>query len=504
MPHSTHYGNFCKRLLVVWCVHFTAMDFLAFSQPPPCPVTWGPTVQISNTPFDAFVPQLAVVGDTVHMVYHAGAVHYRRSTDAGQTWGAQIELVSADSMSSSLGNPPIAVHGQAVSVVWSNRNASGAITSNKIRRSTDGGATWLEPQILVRNDPLMPLRLPSIAVHGDQAYVTMTRFVSSQLQYFIMVSSDGGVTWDSVRQITFVSESHGLGNICVTALGVHLVFERAAQPSGREISYMVSTDSGTTWSEETVLSTIDNYQAWEPNVAADDAGNVYVSWQDAKYGSIGGFAGTVLLRKSTDNGQTWLPEVQVSPLPSARHSSLSTDENFVHVIWDDERNGVLNGTIQYRGSADGANTWCYETTIGDTQDVETGGAVVSGRGSLYVAWSSYLWTGPPANVYFRKGEYSVVSVGERLLIPQSFIVSSAYPNPFNASTSIEYSVPYEGRLSITVYDMLGRNVASLAEGDQVPGRYLLSFNASHLASGIYYVRFQFETLTITKAVVLMR
>src|SRR5207249_2609691 len=113
------------------------------------------------------------------------------------------------------------------SLVWANRNSSGAITSNKVRRSTDGGATWLEPQILVLNDALFPLRLPSIVGHGEHFYVTMTKFVSSRLEYFMMLSSDRGETWDSVRQITFVPESHGLGNISATGSSVHLVFERA-------------------------------------------------------------------------------------------------------------------------------------------------------------------------------------------------------------------------------------------------------------------------------------
>ena len=234
----------------------------------------------------------------------------------------------------------------------------------KVRRSTDGGITWLVPQVLVRNDPLLPLRLPSVAAHDDQAYVTMTRFVSSRLQYFMMVSSNGGETWDSVRQITFVPESHGLGNIFVTAISVHLVFERAVQPSGKEIAYMVSTNKGITWSDEQVLSTVDTYQAWNPNVAADGAGNVYISWQDAKYGSIGGFAGIVLLRRSTDNGQSWLSEIRITPVPAANGSSVALSGSYVHVGFGDERDGFQDATARYKISTDGGGTWCDEIVLG--------------------------------------------------------------------------------------------------------------------------------------------
>jgi hypothetical protein len=265
-----------------------------------------------------------------------------------------------------------------------------------------------------------------------------------------------------------------------------------------------STDRGTTWDPLTVLSSIDNYQAWEPKVAADDSGNVYVCWQDAKYGSVGGFAGAVLLRRSTDNGMAWLQEVQISPLPSATRSSISVDNKYVHQIWDDERNGVTQETIQYRGSPDAGTTWCDEQTIGDTLDVQGQAAASSHSGVVYAAWSAYKWMGPPANVYFRTGRYPVATVDNPALRPGELFVSPAYPNPFNPSTTLEYTVPAKGHVSITAFDMLAQRVATLADGQQPPGRHRVRFEASHLSTGVYYVVFQSDHNIAVRVVMLMR
>jgi len=472
----------------------------------PCPVTLGPTLQISNTAIPAFSPKLAVVGDTVHVVYHAGAVYYQRSTDGGQAWGVQTEMVAAESMSATLWNRPLAAMGRDVILVWSNRNSSGAITSIKIRRSTDAGMSWLEPQVIVANQSSVTYDAPMVTAFDTQVFVTLNRAVFPIYHYFLTRSFDGGITWDSVRQITTVQETHGaLGDLRATMGGVYLTLERATLPSGREIGFMLSTDAGITWGAEQVLSTIDDYQAWEPNVAADDAGNVYVSWQDAKYGSIGGFAGTVLLRRSTDHGQTWLPEVQVSSLPSARGSSLSVDGGSVHAVWDDERNGFQDGTIQYRGSSDEGITWCSEMTLGGPLRRALNAAFTSISQHLYAVWSSdRSVAGDTAQVFFQGGDIITNVEQTHSTVHESFIVSPPYPNPFNSITTLEYRILSHGPVAISVFDNLGRTIANVFEGSQAAGRYRMIFDGSMLASGVYHVVARHQNTQIVREVILIR
>jgi ligand-binding sensor domain-containing protein len=65
-----------------------------------------------------------------------------------------------------------------------------------------------------------------------------------------------------------------------------------------------------------------------------------------------------------------------------------------------------------------------------------------------------------------------------------------HPNPFNPSTRIEYSVPWNSYVSLKVYDLLGQEVATLYAGVRQPGRYVVTFDGSKLASGFYFCRMQ--------------
>ena len=63
-----------------------------------------------------------------------------------------------------------------------------------------------------------------------------------------------------------------------------------------------------------------------------------------------------------------------------------------------------------------------------------------------------------------------------------------YPNPFNPSTIISYSVSAKSTVRLAVYDLLGREVALLVNGQQPQGEYAISFDGSGLASGVYLCR----------------
>jgi N-acetylneuraminic acid mutarotase len=75
-------------------------------------------------------------------------------------------------------------------------------------------------------------------------------------------------------------------------------------------------------------------------------------------------------------------------------------------------------------------------------------------------------------------------------IPTEFKVEQNYPNPFNLSTIIRYYVPVTSIISIKVYDVIGREIATLFNGEKQPGNYSISFNGIGIASGVYYYRIE--------------
>lgn len=90
------------------------------------------------------------------------------------------------------------------------------------------------------------------------------------------------------------------------------------------------------------------------------------------------------------------------------------------------------------------------------------------------------------------------------VLPVKFALGQNYPNPFNPSTVIGYSLPAESQVKITVFDVLGRAVATLADGMQPAGEKSVSWDASSMPTGIYFYRLQAGDFVQTKKLVLIR
>jgi hypothetical protein len=83
---------------------------------------------------------------------------------------------------------------------------------------------------------------------------------------------------------------------------------------------------------------------------------------------------------------------------------------------------------------------------------------------------------------------NVTPVRETGNVVSSYQLSQNYPNPFNPTTTIEYALPNKSRVQLVVYDVLGRKVMTLVDKDEIAGRYKVEFNATRLASGVYFYR----------------
>jgi len=89
-------------------------------------------------------------------------------------------------------------------------------------------------------------------------------------------------------------------------------------------------------------------------------------------------------------------------------------------------------------------------------------------------------------------------------IPAKFMLNQNYPNPFNPTTNIKYSITKSGLVTLKIYNILGQEVATLVNQDQRPGNYVVDFNASNLASGVYMYRLESGNNAITKKMVLLK
>ena len=97
----------------------------------------------------------------------------------------------------------------------------------------------------------------------------------------------------------------------------------------------------------------------------------------------------------------------------------------------------------------------------------------------------------------------VTDVNDNSIVPTNFSLAQNYPNPFNPSTKISYSIAKQGKVRLSVYDILGREVAVLVNSEQNVGTYNVQFNAEKLSSGIYFYRLQSNNNTMAKKMILM-
>jgi subtilisin family serine protease len=98
----------------------------------------------------------------------------------------------------------------------------------------------------------------------------------------------------------------------------------------------------------------------------------------------------------------------------------------------------------------------------------------------------------------------ITTVATNETVPQSWHLAQNFPNPFNPTTHIVFSVPHGEHVSLKIYDVQGREVATLVNEVKVPGTYGIVWDASKFASGVYFYRLSGATFAATKKLVLVR
>jgi hypothetical protein len=144
-------------------------------------------------------------------------------------------------------------------------------------------------------------------------------------------------------------------------------------------------------------------------------------------------------------------------------------------------------------------------------------AVPTGRTSYYngTRWYNVTDAGSaiaPQNIRIRAMVTSLsglVSVESRDLVPQKFELAQNYPNPFNPTTSIRYAVPTQGRVRLRVFDLVGREVATLVDEEAAPGSYMINWRGVDnkgvpLSSGVYFYKLDSSGQQITKKMILLK
>lgn len=238
--------------------------------------TWSEDTQLSDNPgYYTWAPCMAVSGSTIHLVYYtflsgSGEIFYLRSPDSGLTWEPVNQLTNDQSISAW---PSISAIGPVLHVAWYDRRDGNDEIYYK--RSTDAGITW-GPDIRLTNYPLSSA-FPCIGASESDVHIVWEESRDGNSQIYYKRSTDGGISWGEDTRLTNTSGASYYNNIAVSGLGLFVVW--ADERDGNwEIYYKCSLDGGNSW-EQDVRLTNDQSESNIPYIATSDP-QVHVIWYD--------------------------------------------------------------------------------------------------------------------------------------------------------------------------------------------------------------------------------
>ena len=123
---------------------------------------------------------------------------------------------------------------------------------------------------------------------------------------------------------------------------------------------------------------------------------------------------------------------------------------------------------------------------------------IDGNGNIWIG------TGFGLAVYKEGGVVSVEENQIREIVPNEYLLYQNFPNPFNPTTTIKYSIPKLSFVTIKIYDVLGSEVATLLNEERPAGTYELNWNANNISSGVYFYTLQAGDFVETKKMILLK
>ena len=130
--------------------------------------------------------------------------------------------------------------------------------------------------------------------------------------------------------------------------------------------------------------------------------------------------------------------------------------------------------------------------------------------SLYfIDTTTFSWSGGVSGnlkyAGYQSPCHSIESVRDKAKrYPARTTISQNYPNPFNPTTEIRYQIPEAGWVTLKVFDLLGREVATLVNETKQPGEYTVTWDAEGVPSGVYYYRMTAGSFVETKKLILLK
>ena len=322
---------------------------------------------------------------------------------------------------------------------------------SKILFTTDGGNTW---------------NSNTIQKYSGYAIGTLYFFDEKRGITFgdhSWITTDGGFTWNRKGEIYYPQDVYFYNEMVGWAVGY-------ISPFGTDCGYVAkTTDGGSSWE-------------YQDSTFGEAVAHFGVEFLD----SLNGFGVGGSVSKTIDGGKYW----------QNVNGVWGYDVGFL-----DNKNGWISGWGQIQKTSDGGENWTSQ--FDSRMDYLLIKIIVLKKDKaayvLGINNNNYTATLLKADLS------NITDIEEnKEAIPNKFYLYQNYPNPFNPSTVISYRLPVTGHVTLKIYDILGREVATLVNEQKSAGKYSVQWNGSQLASGVYISRLTAGKFNKSIKIILMK
>ncbi|RPI17296.1 MAG: T9SS C-terminal target domain-containing protein [Ignavibacteriae bacterium] len=161
-----------------------------------------------------------------------------------------------------------------------------------------------------------------------------------------------------------------------------------------------------------------------------------------------------------------------------------------------------HGTNLFAGTLNGV--FC-SVNNGETWTIKNEGFTIIPEVRCLIVANNYVFSGTNYQSVWRRSYPEIIGIKKiSTEIPSSFFLSQNYPNPFNPKTIINFQLPMSNAVKLIIYDVMGREAATLVNEKLNPGTYEVEWNASNYPSGVYFYRLVSGNFADTKKLILVK
>lgn len=348
---------------------------------------------------------------------------------------------------------------------------SGIDWGYSIQQTTDGGYIIVGSIISINGNDL-DIWLFKTDSSGDTIWTKTFGGILGEEGYSVSETTDGGYIITGISGFSFVGETDVY--LIKTDDSGDTLWTRTYGASGNDTGWWVqqTKDEG-----YIIVGSTDFYSGFD--------GNVWLIKTDV-------FGDTLWTRKyggsQSDYGLSVQQTLDSGYIIVAETNSFGAGHRDIWLIKTDAIGDTL-WTKTVGGSGDDGARSIRQTT--------EGGFIIAGGTESFGAGSGDVWlikTTPDVSSIERNNE----------IITLDFSLHQNFPNPFNPSTKITYSIPARSNVSLKVFDLLGSEIVELAKGEIETGTYDITFNADNLPSGVYFYRLQAGSFMQTRKMTVLK